>query len=92
MAYWQYDVTSYWLQDLLDVREAQGYDPDPAGPAMLYCDQEGRCFFDAMPNSYVQSIIMVLDGRGHEGWELVQVVFRREQMICFWKRRVEGTA
>jgi hypothetical protein len=28
----------------------------------------------------------VLDRVGEEGWELVQVTFRPEQMICFWKR------
>jgi len=52
----------------------------------MFCDDEGVCYFDAGPNPFTQAIERLLDEVGEEGWELVQVAFRTEQMICFWKQ------
>ena len=56
-------------------------------PPMLYCDPEGVCFFDDAPNPYLAAIAEVLDAQGEQGWILVQVVLREQDMICFWRRQ-----
>jgi hypothetical protein len=55
-------------------------------PPVVYCDTEGACFFDEASNPYVQAIIAVLDEMGQEGWQLVQVQPRAQDIICFWCR------
>ena len=63
--------------------------PDlPAGvePPVLYCDSEGVCFFDDAPNPYLAAIVEILNAQGEQGWILVQVALREQDMICFWRR------
>jgi hypothetical protein len=55
-------------------------------PSVVYCDAEGACFFDDAPNPYVRAVIELLDGIGRDGWELVQVIPREQDLICFWRR------
>jgi hypothetical protein len=55
-------------------------------PPAIFCDDEGACYFDSGPNPFTKSIEQLLDKEGEAGWELVQVAFRPDQMICFWKR------
>jgi hypothetical protein len=55
-------------------------------PSVVYCDTEGVCFFDEAPNPYLKAVVELLDGRGAEGWILVQVIPRTQDLICFWRR------
>jgi len=55
-------------------------------PPVVYCDTAGACFFDQASNPYVQAIIAILDEMGQEGWQLVQVQPRAQDLICFWRR------
>jgi hypothetical protein len=52
----------------------------------MFCDDDGVCYFDAGPNPFTKAIERLLDEAGEEGWELVQVAFRPEQMVGFWKQ------
>jgi len=31
----------------------------------------------------------ILNNRGSEGWELVQIAFGKDGMMAFWKRRIK---
>jgi hypothetical protein len=79
---WRYRITIHTAADVLDLL------PEPVErvPRMIFCDDEGACYFDAGPNPFTQAIERLLDQVGEEGWELVQVAFRPGQMICFWKQ------
>jgi hypothetical protein len=59
-------------------------------PSVVFCDTEGVCFFDEAPNPYIKAILSLLDEMGEDGWELVQVIPREQDLICFW-RRASGT-
>jgi hypothetical protein len=79
---WRYRITIYEPDDILQsVPESLG-DVPPA----IYCDDEGICYFDKGPNPLTQAIEHLLNETGEEGWELVQINFRPDQMICFWKQ------
>ena len=71
---------------MLNIREKLGHPADPAGSGIVYCDTEGECFFDDAPNPYVEAIVHILNEKGQEGWELVQVAFREADFICIWRR------
>jgi hypothetical protein len=32
------------------------------------------------------AIVEILNAQGEQGWILVQVVMREQDMICFWRR------
>jgi hypothetical protein len=82
MNHWRYRITVFTAADILDLL------PEPVEevPPMIFCDDEGTCYFDASPSPLTQAIERLLDQLGEEGWELVQVMFRPQQMICFWKQ------
>jgi hypothetical protein len=55
-------------------------------PPVLYCDSQGVCFFDDAPNPYLTAMVEILNEKGEQGWILVQVALREQDMICFWRR------
>ena len=89
MKKWEYDITSYTIEQVLAMRAQLGYPAEEASPVM-FCTDQGLCFFDNIPNPNTQAIKSILNGKGAEGWELATVAFRTDEMVCFWKRKVEG--
>jgi hypothetical protein len=87
MTKWEYDITSYSIEQVLALRRELGQAADDERPVM-FCTDEGACFFDNMPNPNIRAIQQILNGKGAEGWQLVSVSFRTEEMVCFWKREV----
>jgi hypothetical protein len=85
---WEYDITSYSIEQVRAVRAELGYPPEDER-AVMFCTDEGVCFFDNIPNPNIQAILHILNGRGAEGWQLVTVTFRTDEMLCFWKREAE---
>jgi hypothetical protein len=79
---WRHRVTIHTAADILALL------PEPVAevPPTIFCDDEGACYFDAGPNPLTQATERLLDHIGEEGWELVQVTFRPDQMICWWKQ------
>lgn len=82
MASWRYRITIHHEDDILAELDETIDDIPPA----IYCDDQGACYFDKGPNPFTQAIEYVLTEIGDEGWELVQIAFRPDQMICFWKQ------
>ena len=79
---WRHQITIHTSAEILDLL------PEPVEqvPPTVYCDDEGACYFDSGPNPFTQAIELLLNQVGEQGWELVQVAFRPQQMICFWKQ------
>ncbi|MGD2179334.1 MAG: DUF4177 domain-containing protein [Anaerolineae bacterium] len=82
MSNWHYKVTVHEPEDILE-NLSQTVDEVPP---TIYCDDEGACYFDRGPNPFTQAIEHLLNEIGGEGWELVQIMFRPNQMIGFWKQ------
>mgnify|MGYP001073415175 CR=1 FL=1 len=82
MTNWRYRITAHEAQEILDSLPRTVEDIPP----VIYCDDEGICYFDEGPNPFTEAIEHLLTRIGDEGWELVQVSFRPDQMICFWKQ------
>ena len=73
---------------MLKGREELGHPPDPLGLTIVYCDTEAQCFFDEVPNPYVEAIVHMLGEKGKGGWQLVQMAFRENDFICVWRREL----
>jgi hypothetical protein len=81
MKRYEHTITVHTMSEILDKARSTS-----TAPPVVYCDTEGACFFDDAPNPYVEAIVELLDERGGDGWELVQVVPRAQDIICFWRR------
>ena len=79
---WRYRITVHAPSEILELL------PDAVAevPPRIYCDDEGACYFDGGPNLFTGAIEHLLNLSGEEGWELVQVIFRPQQMIGFWRQ------
>ena len=82
MTHWTYHITTYTQDDINALL------PEIVGevPEAIFCDDEGACYFDAGPNPFLLAMEQLLTDGGDEGWELVQVIPREQQLICVWKR------
>jgi hypothetical protein len=82
MSHWRYRITVHTAADVLE------WLPESVEqvPPTMFCDDEGTCYFDAGPNPFTRAIERALDRLGEQEWELVQIFFRPDQMICFWKQ------
>ncbi len=81
---WRHRITVHTSDDILGIT----LKPVEQAPPMIFCDDEGACYFDSGPNPLTQAIEQLLNQIGEEGWELVQIVFRPDQIISFWKQEV----
>lgn len=86
MSHWQYDISRHSLEEIVQLMERHGYLAQGDESRVLFCDTEGKCFFDESPDPYQQAITDLLNRRGSDGWELVQILFREKEFICFWKK------
>ena len=82
MTNWRYQITIHSSDDVLELVG----DPIERVPPTIFCDDEGACYFDAGPNPLTQAVERALNQIGEDGWELVQVLFRPQQMIAIWKQ------
>ena len=89
MRRYEHTVTTYDREGILG-NVTSGAPP----PSVVFCDTEGVCFFDEAPNPYMVAIIELLDEMGKDSWELVQVIPREQDIICFWRRgsETQGTS
>ena len=53
-----------------------------------FCTESGECSLEEIPDH--QAIILrdILNQRGGEGWELVQLFFGKDGVVALWKRIV----
>ena len=56
----------------------------------FYCTEAGQCSLDDIPQEQTDVLQSILNERGWEGWELVQVAFGGSGLLAFWKRRLPG--
>ena len=83
MKKYEYTITTHTSDEILATISDLSADVEPP---VVYCDAEGACFFDEAPNPYTAAIVEILNGQGEQGWILVQVALREQDMICFWRR------
>ena len=79
MSSWKYDISVYGIEGLEDKFSE-------ATPVVA-CDPEGVCFFRESHRPDIGELISVLNERGEDGWELVEMVSSPSGLVCIWKRR-----
>ncbi len=62
---------------------------DTFNELVFYCTQPGECSLDQIPHDQTKNVQGLLNERGWQGWELVQLSFGKDGVIAFWKRALE---
>lgn len=57
-----------------------------------FCTDHGDCSLEDVPVDQAAVLENLLNARGQQGWELVQVIFGRNGLLAFWKRRIADDA
>jgi hypothetical protein len=89
MTQWTYDISRHSLGEIIHIMNEHGFSStEGSAEPVLFCDAQGDCFFDEAPSPYEAALKEILNERGQDGWDLVQVTFRERELICFWKKPV----
>jgi len=55
---------------------------------VYFCNDEGECNLDQVPSDQTNILAGLLNERGAEGWELVQMFFGKDGIVIIWKREI----
>lgn len=55
---------------------------------VYFCSEKGDCGIKEVPSHEPQILVDILNERGLEGWELVQLMFGKDGLLAFWKRKL----
>ena len=58
---------------------------------IYFCTETGQCSLDEVPGDQTEILAKMLNEKGKQGWELVQISFGKEGLMAFWKRPIKGT-
>jgi hypothetical protein len=53
-----------------------------------FCSETGDCRLEEVPTEQAQIMVGILNTRGLEGWELIQMNFGKDGVLAWWKRRM----
>jgi hypothetical protein len=78
MPAWIYELSFHPVREILEEAQKE--------LEVIPCDEQGRCLFKDMPTANMEVLTMILNTRGSQGWELVQINFSNQELICVWKK------
>ena len=57
-----------------------------------FCSEAGECGLEQVPVDQKEILTDILNERGSQGWELIEVYFGKDGIMVFWKRElIEGS-
>jgi hypothetical protein len=62
---------------------------DTFDKVVYFCSETGQCGLDEVSRDQTRILADLLNQKGQEGWELVQVAFGQDGLMAFWKRKVK---
>lgn len=62
---------------------------DTFDKVVYFCSETGECSLDEVSRDQTRVLADILNQRGKEGWELVQIAFGEDGVMAFWKRKVK---
>lgn len=66
------------------------HDADTFKRLAYFCTVQGQCSPEPILGDDPKILEDLLNARGSQGWELVQLFFGDKGLMAFWKRRLAG--
>lgn len=54
----------------------------------FFCTDRGECALSELPSDQVGVLGTLLNEKGAQGWELIQLVFGKDGVVAFWKKEI----
>ena len=55
---------------------------------VYFCTDKGECRIIDLPQDQLSILGEVINQRGAEGWEMIQVFFGKDGVVIFWKKAI----
>lgn len=68
--------------------EISRHTADTFNQLVYFCSEAGECRLEQVPGDQTKILADILNERGGQGWELVEVYFGKDGVMAFWKRRI----
>lgn len=75
MAHFRYDITTHSAEDFQEL--------------VYFCSDNADCSLERVPARQMTVLKTILNQRGIEGWELVQIMVGKDGLMAFWKKEVD---
>ncbi len=62
---------------------------DTFNKVIYFCSESGECGIDEVSKDHTRILTEILNNRGSEGWELVQISFGKDGLMAYWKRKIK---
>lgn len=56
---------------------------------VYFCSESAECNLEQVPTDQTKILQDILNERGRQGWELIQVSFGKDGIMVFWKRNLK---
>jgi hypothetical protein len=53
---------------------------------VYFCTDGGECSIREVPTDQLGMFTEIINKRGSQGWEMIQVFFGKDGVVIFWKR------
>jgi hypothetical protein len=55
---------------------------------VYFCTDQGECNLEQVPSTHIDVLKELLNDRGEQGWELVQLFFGKDGIVAIWKKPI----
>jgi len=55
---------------------------------VYFCTDQGECSLEQVPSNQTETLKDLLNNRGEQGWELIQLFFGKDGIVALWKKAV----
>lgn len=69
------------------VYEITTYPAEAFSHLIFFCSDKGQCTIDQVPEAQIRKLEDLLNEKGAQGWELVQLSFGNDGAMAFWQRK-----
>ncbi|RJP56277.1 MAG: DUF4177 domain-containing protein [Deltaproteobacteria bacterium] len=56
---------------------------------VYFCSESAECTLEQVPTDQTKILQDILNERGRQGWELIQVSFGKDGIMAFWKQKLQ---
>jgi len=63
---------------------------DRFNQVVYFCSEAGECSLNEVPGDQIEILGDIMNERGIQGWDLVQIFFGKDGVMAFWKRELKS--
>jgi len=65
------------------------YPADKFSQVVYFCSDDGDCSLESVPQDQVSMLKGMLNEKGRQGWELIDLSIGPNGVMAFWKKKIK---